>query len=117
MTSSHTAAIDRLWSSAATQFRRKEYLVIEFRRDVKLRRFTMRAGERWVATVWEPDRPRAIGNSYLNAAASGCDRFGFDGSDCLLSDVILILRTNDCHAAQTASEQSSEFTSEKLLRK
>ena len=55
---------------------------LRFVRDVRFPKFGMKAGE-----SWECDEGWGTGQAYLEAIASGDDRFEFAGGHCLIQDV------------------------------
>ena len=62
--------------------RKRTPMVLRFLRDVRFPRFPMKAGE-----SWDCDEGWGTGQAYLEAIASGDDRFEFAGGHCLLQDV------------------------------
>ena len=56
--------------------------VLVFKREIKFPRFTMHANEPWlVCEGW------GTGRDYLDAVATGADRFDFAGGQCMVEDV------------------------------
>jgi hypothetical protein len=74
------------------KFTKRAEFVLRFKNDIPLRRFTMKAGERWESALIDNHTyyEGCTAGQYLKAVRTGSDRFYMDRSPVLVSDVEVI---------------------------